>query len=209
MSQNFTNDDALNQVLGALRKDNFPDTTTTPPPAPVDAVLDGTEEPPAKPKPPLDMDSMDVEFKDLLTKIGESIKNNTEVLQEASNYVKMVGDDKSLEAYASVAKSNAELLKTFQSAVMEKQKLILTEKLKERDIEAKKEIAALKITDKNTPKLGNGGDTYVQNNFTLKASRDEMFKALFGNDEDKKKAVESIMTENNENVLEAEVVAIK
>lgn len=199
MSHSVTNADPLNQVLSALKKDNFPDT----PDDKIDDILDGREEPPVKPIEPIDIEA---EYRTLLTKISESIANNTEILQAASDLVKMVGDEKTLEAYASVAKSNVELLRTFSTAITEKQKIISTEKLKEKDLIVKKEIANLKTSvNKEASKLASGQTYNIQNNFTLKASRDEMFDAVFGTEDERKKSMKTIMEHPDNIVLEAEI----
>lgn len=95
-----------------------------------------------------------------------------------------IGDAELIEAYATVSKSQSDLIKTLASLLSDRQKMKLTEKLKERDIEAKKELLVLKGESKQLE----AGQTNIQNNFFIKGTREEMFNALFGEGEKKEKA---------------------
>lgn len=198
MSDFAINEDALNDVLAALKKDNFPD-----PEPEKKATVDEIIVTDVEPRQEVDLQ---IEYESLLGKISESIDNNNGVLEKAADLVEMQTDDKNLEAYASVAKSNAELLKTYSAAIMELKKLKSVEKMKDKDLALKKELALLK--DSKVPRLGEGGGngTYTQNNFILKASRDEMFDMIFGNDEEKKKSMKVIMDKSDNPPIDAEVV---
>jgi len=181
----FTNEDTLNDVLNILKKDksNFPD---------IAATIDDSREIII----PAEID-LDGEYRNLLSKISGSLNNNNKIMDEAAQLVRLVGDEKTLEAYASVAKSNAELLKTLAGAIMERDKIRTQEKMKEKDLALKKEIADKKQLSEN-PK----GTTNIQNNFVLKSSRDEMFDMLFGKPEDKEKAAKKITPQL---IVEAEI----
>lgn len=143
-------------------------------------------------------------FKELIGFIMQNIQNNKEVLAESKDLAISIGDAELIEAYSTVSKSNADLLKTMAGILTERQKMKLQEKLKERDIEGKKEIIALK--GENKQQLGDGNvKANIQNNFYLTATRDEMYDAIWGTDEQKDKAREKLekqMKENNPPVID-------
>lgn len=198
----FTDEDTLNDVLAVLKKEHFPQYME---PEPIDDILD---EPDKTPQKWTDASELDDQFKELLKKINTSLFNNTSILDEAALLVKTVGDDKTLEAYASVAKSNSELLKTFASTLLDRQKMLSTEKMKKDDMALKEKLANLKSSAKEVTALPAG--TYIQNNITLKATRDEMFKMIYGKPEDREKVIASVMESNPDiPLMEAETVEIK
>lgn len=185
----FTNEDTLNDVLNALKKNeiNFPDNTKMK----IETVL--TE----------GVIDTEKEYRNLLNKINSSLDNNAKILEEAAQLVRMIGDDKTLEAYASVAKSNSDLLKTFSGVITERDRIRTQEKMKDKDLEVKKELAQLK----GSTEPSKIGDTNIQNNFILKSSRDEMFDMIFGKPEEKEKAIKKVMGQiPNHPTLEAEIV---
>lgn len=181
----FTDEDILNDVLNVLKKD--PDNSLI-------AIVPEITSEVKKEVDIVPVFNIEGEYKKLLNKLEDSLKNNSSILDEAALLVKTVGDEKTLEAYASVAKSNAELLKTLANALAEREHLRVQEILKREEIAARKEIAAAK---NDTPKLPTG-TTNIQNNYILKSSRDDMFNALFGSPEEKEKALNKILTNSNE-----------
>lgn len=123
-------------------------------------------------------------YNDIVSAIFENINYNKQVIEEAKDLATSIGDAELIEAYATVSKSQSDLIKTLASLLSDRQKMKLTEKLKERDIEAKKELLVLKGESKQLE----AGQTNIQNNFFIKGTREEMFNALFGEGEKKEKA---------------------
>jgi hypothetical protein len=197
----FQNSSEIDNVLKALQKNpnNYP--TSTIPQELID--MEKTEE-----TSPEEETDFEAEYKKLLKRIGASLDNNSAIMEEAAQLVRMVGDDKTLEAYASVSKSQSDLLKTLSSTISERDKIRTQEKLKKADMALKKELATLKGETGGLITGGSGNTTNIQNNYVIRSSRDEMFDIMFGKEEDKSKAVKKVFGDKPPEVLDAEIVKI-
>lgn len=144
------------------------------------------------------------QYTDTINSINESITIAKDMLAEARDLAKQAGDSEYIESYASAAKSLSELFKSKISLINEYFRITTQIKMKEKDLEARKEIEDKKLLSKNSQKGPNGG-TFIQNNFTLKGPRDLIFDAMFGEDDDvKKKAQEQLKMLNEIKTIDVE-----
>lgn len=145
----------------------------------------------------------------LIKELVSNIKVNKKVLDEAKKLAQMTDDPGFLESFSSVSKANSENLKILSLALTERDKLRSVEKIKEKEMQLKKEIAVMQIESKERIAEGKqkeGPKQLVQNNFTLVANRDKMFDLLFSDDpEQKAKLLKEVMGQE-EDTQEAEII---
>lgn len=125
----------------------------------------------------------------LMNKLRDTIDSNTDVIEQTKDLVTQLGTSEYIEAHASLVKSQADLMKNMVGIIMEKKKLAQAKELKSRDLDIKEKAA----DTKKTPELSDGNSR--QTNILI-ASRDSIFDALFGTDEDKEKAAKKIKEAN-------------
>jgi len=145
-----------------------------------------------------------------INQVDEAIANAQMMLKEASDLARQVGNPEYLDSYAGITKSLADLFKTRSLYVNEYHKVVNSNKQKEDDRVFKREMELLKIDAKaNALALAEGGagkgNTFIQNNFALKATNADIFDSLYGNDEEKKAARDKIRLTNE--IKEAEIVS--
>lgn len=147
-----------------------------------------------------------LQYKETVSSLNDAISNAKDMLEEARDLAKQAGDSDYLESYSSVVKALSELFKTKTSLVNEFFRITSQNKMKDKDIEARKELEKLKMEHKLLANTSSSGATVnIQNNFQLKAPRDVLFDAIFSTDEDiKTKAQDQIKMLNDYRIVENE-----
>lgn len=127
---------------------------------------------------------------DLLIKtLMDAIEKNNRMLENTMELFEQGGQADHALAHASIARNNADLAKTLTNLLIEKQKLALNDKLKTRELDIKEKGL---IVGGDGASAGN----LTQNNYYIKSNREDMISILFGEGEEKEKAVKKIK-ENN------------
>jgi len=113
-----------------------------------------------------------------LKAIKHNLDLNRELLESAANTATSSGDADHIESYASVTKSNVELIKAMTSIMHSKKQLDQKMKITEMQIKSKEKIADMKI--RNNPKVIGDGKPNLQqtNNFIFRADPTEVLKLL-------------------------------
>ncbi len=111
-----------------------------------------------------------------LTEILKTIGSNNEVIQELKDMVIMGADAEFAQAFASIAKANSDAIKVISEIALQKEKLKVQKEIKKIDIEGKKEINEHKhdLEMRDGGKRGNNTNVLIMN-------REEVFRTLFGN----------------------------
>lgn len=110
--------------------------------------------------------------------LDELIKSNSEMLEEAKQYVFSTGDAEMFEAYSNISKSQSEAFKNKVKLLTEKQKNTVTLKTKDRELTLKEKLADYTMGKSN--ELVAQGATTVnhQTNVILSGTREELFDML-------------------------------
>ncbi len=151
---------------------------------------------------------LDAQYTKSINQIDKSIANAQIMLEEASNMAQQVGDPEYLDSYASITKSLADLFKSRSALITEYHKVSNSNKQKDKEMVFKREMEIMKIEAKANAALNageGGGNTYVQNNFTLKATTEDIFDSMYGSDEEKSRAQEKIKLANE--IKEAQIIS--
>lgn len=127
----------------------------------------------------------------VLENMADSIMKNTEMIDTTLEIAKASGDAEHIESYASLVKSNADMVKILVSIQMDREKMKLQKELKEKEMEMKREIAEGKKTAKK-----DGNTVMQQNNFLFSGPREMIFDLLNGKPEVKEKALAKLQELN-------------
>lgn len=107
--------------------------------------------------------------------ILKTIGFNNEVIRNVRDTIQCGSDADFVDAFAKVAKANADAIKVLSDIAMQKEKIEATKELKQIDIEAKKEL----LDQKASLELGNKNNN-SSNTFILEVSREEIFDRILG-----------------------------
>lgn len=125
-----------------------------------------------------------------LEAIRHNLELNRTLLENASDTAQASGDAQHIESYASVTKSNVDLVKSLTEIMLKKQEMKEKREMFEMGLKSKEKIAQMKTKD--SPKLG-AGTTNIQNNFLFKGTPNEILKIMSApTDEEKQKKIEEL-----------------
>lgn len=148
----------------------------------------------------------------LMSTMMDMIKTNAQQMKHAQEMSETTGESAHVEAYASVAKSQADLVKTLSTMLLEKEKLKVNTELKNKDLKLKEKAMDQRLVaaKEDVPKLGNGANN-IQNNFIFSDTRENAMKMLFSSGEKRDALFQKhgidVPKEETPPVIEAEVVS--
>lgn len=126
--------------------------------------------------------SDDAIYSFVLAQLKETITSNSEVIEQSKDMTVQGGTSDYIEAHSKLVKTQADLLNSMMSTMMDKKKLNQSDKHKTKELELKE-----RALDEKKPYGDNllPGTTNIQNNYLI-ANRDDVFDSMFENDPEKR-----------------------